>query len=100
MSCTSGLKWERTNEHHRRWDNRNRGASVDYRTGECDFMSGDHNQHQKPMPEKRVAISDNQQHEWVEITRGEIEDAFAMADNLTDFGFLVEAKCKAKNGYT
>jgi uncharacterized membrane protein YukC len=37
--------------------------------------------------------------EWVEITRGEIEEAFAMADNLTDFGFLVEAKCKAKNGY-
>lgn len=63
-------------------------------------MSGNHNQHQKPMSEERVAISDNQRHEWVEITRGEIEDAFAMADNLTDFGFLVEAKCKAKNGYT
>lgn len=38
--------------------------------------------------------------EWVEITRDEIEEAFAMADNLTDFGYLVEAKCKAKNGYT
>ena len=46
-----------------------------------------------------VKCSDKQR-EWVEITRGEIEDAFAMADNLTDFGFLVEAKCKTKNGYT
>lgn len=63
-------------------------------------MSGNHNQHQKPTSEERVAICDNQRHEWVEITRGEIEDAFAMADTLVDFGYLVEAKCKAKNGYT
>lgn len=63
-------------------------------------MSGDHNQHQKPTFKERVANSDNQRQEWVEITRGEIEAAFAMADNLTDFGFLVEAKCKDKNGYT
>jgi uncharacterized membrane protein YukC len=47
-----------------------------------------------------LRCADNHPQEWVEITRGEIETAFAMADNLTDFGFLVEAKCKAKNGYT
>jgi hypothetical protein len=39
MRFMSGLKWERTNEHTYRWDNRNRGASVDCCTGECDFMS-------------------------------------------------------------
>jgi hypothetical protein len=100
MRFTSGLISERTNEHTYRWDNRNRGTGVDCCAGECDCMSDDHNQHQKPTCQERVAILDNQRHEWVEITRGEIEDAFAMADNLTDFGFLVEAKCKAKNGYT
>jgi hypothetical protein len=41
MSCTSGLIWERKNEHHRWWDNRNRGTGVDCRTGEFDFMSDD-----------------------------------------------------------
>ena len=39
MSCTSGLIWETKNEHHRRWDNRNRGIGVDSRSSQCDFMS-------------------------------------------------------------
>ena len=39
MSCTSGLIWERKNEHHRRWDNRNRGIGVDSRSSQCNFMT-------------------------------------------------------------
>jgi hypothetical protein len=60
-------------------------------------MSGDHNQYQKSTSEERVAISDNQRHEWVNLTDEDMQAMF-LNDEGIRIARYIEARIKEKNG--
>ena len=106
MSCTSGLIWETKNEHHRRWDNRNRGIGVDSRSSQCDFMSDKLGQRSQELFGKTERLeAENkrlQEREWVGLTDEELNEHARWADEHGGTFYLayarsIEAKLKEKN---
>lgn len=104
MRFGNGLIWERKNEHNRRWDNRNRGTGVDYRTGECDCMTSKRSQELFGKTERLEAESKRlQEREWVGLTDEEIlciasdHDDFSYNSQTLEFVREIEAKLKELN---
>lgn len=102
MRFMNGLIWERKNEHHRRWDNRNRSTGVDYRTGECDCMTSKRSQELFGKTERLEAeIKRLQEREWVGLTDEEIDHIWGITppDYVDKFALprMIEARLKEKN---
>ena len=106
MRFTSGLIWERKNEHHRRRHNRNRGTGMDCCTSECDRMSDKLGQRSQELSGKTERLEAenkrSQEREWVGLTDEELNEHARWADEHGGTFYLayarsIEAKLKEKN---